>query len=97
MQFEGQKVRLDATRSDLSGSRFDDVNISGCDFENVNMSGWRVHNANIAGLKIANANLAGASIIDARLEGMTIDGISVIEMLEFWRAGHSALAETRGS
>ena len=95
MQIDKQKLCLNVHNSDLSGSRFDDVNISGCDFENVNMSGWRVNNVNLAGLKISNANLAGASLLDARLEGMTIEGISVAEMLAYWRAGHAAQAEAK--
>ena len=70
MRIECQKHRLDVHHADLSGSRFDDVNLSGldfhnvnmsgCSFDDVNMSGWRVHNVNLAGLKIDKANLAGA-------------------------------------
>jgi hypothetical protein len=37
----------------------------------------------------------GASIRDARLDGMTIEGISVTEMLAYWRAGHAAQAEAK--
>ena len=54
------------------------------------MSGWRVRNVNLSGLRIEKANLAGASIVDGRLEGATIDGIAVVDLLAYWRAGHGA-------
>jgi uncharacterized protein YjbI with pentapeptide repeats len=99
MNIENEKRRLDVHKADLSGSRFDDVNISGCDFRNinmsgcafddVNMSGWRIRNVNLTGLQVEHANLAGASIEKAHhLEGMTIEGVSVADLLAFWRAGH---------
>ena len=95
MQIEKQKLCLDVRGSDLSGSRFNDVNISGCDFDNVNMSGWRVSNVNLAGLHITNANLAGAAIADARLEGATIEGIPVTDLLAFFEKNLPALRNYR--
>ena len=83
MKIDRAKHRLDVHKADLSGSRFEDVNLSGSDFHDVNMSGWRIHNVNLAGLRIEKANLAGA----------IIDGIAVIDMLEYWRAGHEAKGE----
>ena len=82
--------RLDAAKSDLSGSVFIDVNLSGASFDDVNMSGWRVHNVNLSGLHLANANLAGAAITDSRLDGMTIDGIPVTEMLAAFNTAQKA-------
>jgi uncharacterized protein YjbI with pentapeptide repeats len=106
MKVEGGTHRLEVRKADLSGSIFDDVNLSGgdyhnvnlsgCSIDNANMSGWRVHNANLSGLKIDKANLAGASIVDGRLEGMTIEGISVTELLAFWREGHRAVDAMTG-
>jgi uncharacterized protein YjbI with pentapeptide repeats len=52
MQVVETKLHPGARRSDLSGSRSDDVNISG----------WRVHNANLAGASISDARLDGATI-----------------------------------
>ena len=83
-----QKLCLNVQKSDLSGSKFDDVNFSGCDVENANMSGWRIHNANLAGLHVSNANLAGFSVSNARLDGATVDGIAITDLLAYWRAGH---------
>ncbi len=80
MRIVDQKVCLNATRSDLSGSRSDDVNLSGCDFENGNLSGCRIR----------NADLAGAAIRDSRFDGAAIEGNSVTDLLDYWRAGHGA-------
>jgi uncharacterized protein YjbI with pentapeptide repeats len=97
------KGRLDVHKSDVSGSRFDDVNMSGSDFRNVNlsgasfddinMSGWRIHNANLSGLRVTKANLAGVTIgADCRLDGMTIDGIAVVDLLAAYRAANKDVA-----
>jgi uncharacterized protein YjbI with pentapeptide repeats len=72
---------LSVTNADVSGSRFDDVNMSGWTLHDVNMSGMRVDEANLAGLHVSNANLAGAQITDCRLEGMTINGVLVTDLL----------------
>lgn len=80
---------LSVTKADLSGSRFEDVNMSGWTLHDVNLSGMRVDNANLAGLHVSNANLAGAHIADCRLEGMTIDGILVTELLAAYEGARS--------
>ena len=99
MKIENENHRMEVHRADLSGSKFDDINsgsdfrninMSGCSFDDLNMSGWRVHNANLSGLQVEKANLAGASFVDARLEGATIEGVSVTDLLAYWRAGHGA-------
>ena len=80
MKIENENHRMEVHKADLSGSKFDDLN----------MSGWHVHNANLSGLQVEKANLAGASFVDARLEGATIEGVSVTDLLAYWRAGHGA-------
>ena len=89
------RERIEAKKSDLSGSVFVNVNLSGATFENINasgasiedanMAGWRVHDVNLSGWRVSKANLAGATIVDSRLEGMTIDGIEVTELLAAYR------------
>jgi uncharacterized protein YjbI with pentapeptide repeats len=100
MKIESENHRVEVHKTDLSGSKFDDVNLScsdfrninmpGCSFDDLNMSCWRVRNANLSGLKVEKANLAGASFVDARLDGATIEGIAATELLAYWRAGHGA-------
>ena len=72
---------LVATKADLSGSRFEDVNMSGWTLSDVNASGMRADNANFAGFHLDSANLAGARLTDCRLDGMTIHGVLVTEMM----------------
>ena len=40
---------------------------------------------------IGKASPAGASLQDAQLDGAKIDGISVTDLLGFWRVGHGAM------
>jgi uncharacterized protein YjbI with pentapeptide repeats len=93
MKINSAKHRLDVHKADLSGSRFEDVNLSGCDFHDVNMSGCSFEDINMAGWRIHNVNLAGLRIEKANLARVTIDGIAVTDMLEYWRAGHEAKGE----
>jgi uncharacterized protein YjbI with pentapeptide repeats len=96
MKLHEQKVSLDVRNSDLSGSVLDDVNMSGSTFHNINlsgasiddanMSGWRVNYVNLSGLRLTNANLAGASISACRYDGMTIDGVTVTDMIAAYKA-----------
>jgi uncharacterized protein YjbI with pentapeptide repeats len=76
MKIHDTKERLDVSKSDLSGSAFDDVN----------MSGTTLHNINLSGLRLTKANLAGASISESRYDGMTIDGIAVTDMIAAYKA-----------
>ena len=62
----------------------------GCSFDDLNTSGWRIRDANLAGLRVEKANLCGASITAANVDRMTIDGLPVADLLEYWRAGHAA-------
>ncbi len=81
---------LTVAKADLSGSRFDDVNMSGWTLHNVNMSGMRVDDVNLAGLHVSNANLAGADFTHCRLDGMTIEGIKVTDLLAAYRNANQA-------
>lgn len=71
---------------DLSRSRFKNVNVAHAWIEGANLSEWRVCNVNFARLKIEKADLRGASIADSLTTGMTINGISVEELLAAHRA-----------
>jgi uncharacterized protein YjbI with pentapeptide repeats len=100
MKLHEAKERLDVSKSDLSGSVFDDVNMSGCTLHNINlsgasvddanMSGWRVNNVNFSGLRLTTANLAGAAISHCRYDGMTIEGIPVTAMIAAYKAAQEA-------
>lgn len=49
-----------ARMADVSGSKFQDVNLADSEFENVNMSGTRLHDINLSDVSISAANLGGA-------------------------------------
>jgi len=88
--------RLEVTQSCLSGSTFNDVNLSGAAFDNVNLSNLKIQNATMAGTSIQDASLAGVQVTNADLrnvviadclvDGMTIEGVSVAEMMAAYRA-----------
>lgn len=96
IEVHGAKRIVKALDADLSGSRFTDVNLSGSMFQNVNfagaviedanLQGWSVKNASLAGWKVESADLRGAAITLSLTAGMTIDGVSVEDMLAAYRA-----------
>ncbi len=100
MKIDSVRDRLEVTKSVLSGSVFNDVNLSGSTFTDVNMSGWslddvnvsglRVHNANVSGARIVSANLCGVTITGCTLDGMTINGLLVTELLSLFAERHPA-------
>ena len=100
LKLDRTKEVLAVTKSDLSGSQFDDVNISGCTFHNVNLAGttlddvncagWRISNANMSGWRVSDVNLAGTVFSGGRYDGMTIDGVAVTDLLALWRAHQPA-------
>ena len=61
MKIEHQKHRMDIHKADLSGSKFDDVNLSGSDFHNINMSGCCFDDLNMTGWRVHNANLGACA------------------------------------
>ena len=63
----------------LSGSRFDDVNLRDTVLDYVSL----------ARSKIRNACLGDLSIEDANYSGMRIDGFLVTELLRVYRERHS--------
>lgn len=125
-----------AQHADISGSRFEDVNLAGAsfqdvnlanaDFNDINLSHARLHNVNLSDLTVSavqiggskfccvgpppdehskqarqrpvsfdnsmlcdstfhNCDLSGVRITNCNIEGMTIDGMSVTEMIEAYR------------
>ena len=98
MKLERIKEQLEAVTADLSGSSFKDVSLSGAAFSDVNLAGatvdnanmteWQVQDVNLSGLQIRNADMTGASIVESLTDSMTIDGISVADLMAAYRAVH---------
>lgn len=97
MKLERTTQCLEATKADLSGSSFtdvnlanasfNDVNLTNASFNDVNLSGAVIHNVNLSNLRISQVNLRGVSIVESHTEGMTINGIPVTDLLAAYRRG----------
>jgi uncharacterized protein YjbI with pentapeptide repeats len=86
MKLEHVRESLEASKCDLAGSTFDDVNLANVVLENVNLSGGRFHDVNLSRLQITNACCHDVAISDAALDGMTINGILVTDLLAAYEA-----------
>jgi predicted enzyme related to lactoylglutathione lyase len=81
MKLHQVRERLDAQDADLSGSRFDDVNLQQAVFNNVNLREARFSDVNLTRVTIENANLSH----------MTILGVPVTELFAAWRSRTGAV------
>ncbi len=91
-------IRLEKTRQclhaddvNLSDSTFENVKLTQAVFHNVNLSDTTIDDANLSRLKISRANLNGATIVNSLTDGMTINGISVADLLAAYRAAHPTI------
>lgn len=82
---------LEVTDSEVTGARFDNVNLSNARFDNVDLSASRITKANLANVAIEDANVANTTfrnvnmsnvdIVDAQTAGMRINGIALADLL----------------
>jgi len=86
LQIKTAKRVLQVLDADLSGSTFEDVKLEGSTFLNVNLRGMTIKDAAMQNTKISQANLTGAAIFDSNTSGMTIDGVSVADLQDAYRA-----------
>lgn len=76
----------------LPKAEFDNVNLSGATFNNINLSGAAFTDANMKnttyggltmqGAKFGCVDLRDVQIANCNIEGMTVDGISIAELIE---------------
>lgn len=85
MNISNSRQPVNVQDSDLSGSRFCNANLAGASFDNVNLQKATVNNVNLSEVSFHNVNLSNVRISDANTTGMSINGISVAELL---RASH---------
>jgi uncharacterized protein YjbI with pentapeptide repeats len=85
MKLQHVRESLEASKCNLAGSTFDDVNLANLVVENVNLSGGRLHDVNLSHLQISNACCHEVSIRDAALDGMTINGVLVSDLFAAYR------------
>ncbi|MCV6590356.1 MAG: pentapeptide repeat-containing protein [Marinobacterium sp.] len=81
-------IRLN--NADMRQSDFDDVNFAETRFSNINLGHAQFSNVNMSHVVMENMYLVGAEIRNPKsIEGMTIDGVSVKDMLALWHAHHT--------
>jgi catechol 2,3-dioxygenase-like lactoylglutathione lyase family enzyme len=73
----------------LGGSRFLDVDLNASVFDDVNLRKATFENVALAGARFHNVDMSHASIDDACIEGLTINGVSIKELLESFNPGDS--------
>jgi len=73
------------------------VNLAGATITDSNLSGWQVKNVNLSKLQISNADLRGVAIVESQTDDMTIDGVSVADLMAAYRAynGHVTVGESQ--
>ena len=86
---------IEHTKCNLSGSKFDDVNLQGTLFNNINLSESTFTDINLTGTQVENVNASnvtfhcvkfeGAAIDRCLLDGMTIDGVLVTDLIAAYK------------
>ncbi len=75
----------------LLNTVFDSCTLNGSKFKKLAMTDSEFHSANLGGTKFFAADLRNVEIgEDCELEGMTINGISVVEMLKLYKEKQGA-------
>lgn len=74
--------------SDMSGAGFQQANLSGAGFTESDMSGADFQQVNLSGAGFESCDLSGANFTDCRLDGAQIDGISITELIEYYKTNH---------
>ncbi len=75
----------DFEENDMSGCGFSRVNMSGTGFFESDMSGADFERVNLSGGGFSACDLSGVEISGCKLDGMTINGISVTELLRKYK------------
>jgi uncharacterized protein YjbI with pentapeptide repeats len=89
------RQRIEARKTNLSGSTFTDVNLAGAAFNDVELTEAtivnaclgeaRIEDANLSGLQVEQVNLTRAAITECTMPGMTIDGVLVTDLVTAYR------------
>jgi uncharacterized protein YjbI with pentapeptide repeats len=100
MQVHDTRDVLDVKNATMANSRFDDVNLSNTRFHNANLSAAAfdkvlLSNASVVEANLSNAlfrdvNMSNVKIEKAQTAGMTINGISVHDMMQAYEAAQAA-------
>lgn len=80
-------IRLSSTS--LKESDFDDIDMSNTRFHDIDLDNSVFEDASLRGCVFDDVDLQNVEIRNAKLNGMTIDGISVIELLDVYDQARS--------
>ncbi|WP_372661118.1 pentapeptide repeat-containing protein [Cohnella sp.] len=84
------KGTVDLRMTDISDSKFQQVDAKRLTFNEVNLAGTKINCANLEGLTLNDVNLTGAkitidlsnvTITDCNITGLIINGIAIDELL----------------
>jgi uncharacterized protein YjbI with pentapeptide repeats len=85
MPIRDAAFKVDANEANLACSTFEDVRLSESTFKQVTFQDAKFEDVIFDGCTLRRVSLANVNIAEAHYEGMTIEGISVKEMLELYR------------
>ena len=85
MEIKHTATKLDVDDTDLSASTFHNASLAGAKFTDINLANALFEEVNFTDTKIHNVNLSNVQITDCNLAGMTIEGISVTEMIAAYK------------
>jgi hypothetical protein len=71
----------DFTRKDLSGARFEDVNLTGADFHGVDLTDARFRLVELTRVTISGADLVDVDI-SGQIDNVRINGVDVVPLVE---------------
>ncbi|MDF2649414.1 MAG: hypothetical protein K0Q73_5219 [Paenibacillus sp.] len=66
---------MNMRRTDISGSKFQEVNAERLDFDDVNLAETRINNANLRALSLNDVNLTGSKITNGNLSDIVIENV----------------------
>ncbi len=85
LRIERSRLCCDVEECVLAGSAFVRTQLSGAGFVENDMCGAGFLQCNLSGAGLEKCDLTGAAIECCKLDGMTINGIDVQEMIEFYK------------
>ena len=88
LRIERSRLCCDVEESTMEGSAFIRTQLRGAGFIENDMRGIGLQQCDIRGAGIERCDLTGAAFVSCKLDGMTIDGIDVQEMIDFYKNNH---------
>ena len=87
-KFHSCEIKGEFSENNMSGCRFERCNLSGSALAESDMTGAVLDKVNLTGAEFTGCDLSSVNISDCKLEGAEIDGISIKELIEFYKNNH---------